>query len=509
MYAIYFGYTVSGKVEYKHYSTGEEITLQCRCVAVYWNGPAVKSTEGSVSEIVITDMYGNYKVWNLSIYTMEKKISPILPKHLSKRLNLEGANFDLHITNLSSSDEDPPVVNVHVCMQKLSEDSMLREIKCIPNGVPNTYNFFPWEHRSQFNEHIRYLDATGDGILQLTGVNVSDTYQDTGFYICNVSNGISDKYGNVFQQGRTYVKFAGPPVFASYNELFKDRNKESEIKIRVNLYSSYQITCHDITEVGGTSLTREVDVKLRSVRIKEMFHGAIVTLNGTEIIFVLNGLNADRFHLYNITVCNIYGQSSVVISSKSIGYTKYKYKQKLITAISMQTAERTVNENPHYTEIIDGDSILTPPPGNETQIISEIIAENSNTAALSDDRSSSSSNTDINVSEDSNDGYEKPYTTLVSIKGNEVEHVYRKTKQSWTYGNSNALQNATLGHSVKYTEQVFSLDKTNAINANEGQESANMKCAENYTKKTDDDSQRSNVHKQKKTKEYINLLLKQ
>lgn len=111
----------------------------------------------------------------------------------------------------------------------------------------------------------------------------------------------------------------GPPVFASYNELFKDRNKESEIKIRVNLYSSYQITCHDITEVGGTSLTREVDVKLRPVRIKEMFHGAIVTLNGTEIIFVLNGLNADRFHSYNITVCNIYGQSSVVISSKSIG----------------------------------------------------------------------------------------------------------------------------------------------------------------------------------------------
>lgn len=86
---------------------------------------------------------------------------------------------------------------------------MLREIKCIPNGVPNTYNFFPWEHRSQFNEHIRYLDATGDGILQLTGVNVSDTYQDTGFYICNVSNGISDKYGNVFQQGRTYVEYAG------------------------------------------------------------------------------------------------------------------------------------------------------------------------------------------------------------------------------------------------------------------------------------------------------------
>lgn len=39
------------------------------------------------------------------------------------------------------------------------------------------------------------------------------------------------------------------------------------------------------------------------------------------------------------------------------------YLNRMITAVSIQTAERTVNENPHYTEIIEGDSILTPPPG--------------------------------------------------------------------------------------------------------------------------------------------------
>lgn len=133
MYAIYFGYTVSGKVEYKHYSTGEEITLQCRCVAVYWNGPAVKSTEGSVSEIVITDMYGNYKVWNLSIYTMEKKISPILPKHLSKRLNLEGANFDLHITNLSSSDEGLYICETFHCERTQYQYLLNYKCKYLPN----------------------------------------------------------------------------------------------------------------------------------------------------------------------------------------------------------------------------------------------------------------------------------------------------------------------------------------------------------------------------------------
>lgn len=91
-----------------------------------------------------------------------------------------------------------------------------------------------------------------------------------------------------------------------------------------------------------------------------------------------------------------------------------------------------------------------------------------------------------------------------------MEHVYRKTKQNWTYGNSTAFKNATFGDSVEYTEQVFSLDKTNKnVYVNEGQESANINCGENYTKKTDNGFQRSNVHKQKETKEYINLSLKQ
>lgn len=99
---------------------------------------------------------------------------------------------------------------------------------------------------------------------------------------------------------------------------------------------------------------------------------------------------------------------------------------------------------------------------------------------------------------------------MVTIKGSEVGHVYHKIKQNWNYGNSTALKNATFGHSVEYTEQVISLDETNTnVYANEGQESANINFGENNTKKTDDGFQRSNVHKHKETKEYINLLLKQ
>ncbi|CAC5424851.1 unnamed protein product [Mytilus coruscus] len=426
---------------------------------------------------------------------------------------------------------------------------MLRKIQCIAQRETDSYNnYFPWEHRSKFDEHIRYLDGTVNEILQLSAVNVSNKYQNNGIYICNVSNGIPDYHRNAFQQGRMFVEFEGPPVFVAYNKRFQVSTKESAITIIIDVYSSSKITCHHITEVSSISSAKDMDVAINPILIKEIFHGANITLNGTEIVFVLNGLNAGGFHSFNVTVCNIHGQSSFVVNSSSfvndsseekalsseriiniallivilvlvagigiyVRYIKQRHGKRVITAINIRTAERNADENQHYAEIIEEDSILTPPQGNNTQIISEtdrIVAENSNTTALSDEHSSASSNTDMDASENLDDGYEKPYTTLVAYNGGEDEHVYRKTKQNWTYENLTSFENATFGHSVEFKEQEFSLGETKPnVYANEGQESANMHYGENYSKETDDDFQRSNVYKQMETTEYINLSLKQ
>ncbi|XP_063417327.1 uncharacterized protein LOC134699850 [Mytilus trossulus] len=178
------------------------------------------------------------------------------------------------------------------------------------------------------------------------------------------------------------------------------------------------------------------------------------------------------------------------------------------TAISIQTAERTVDETPQYAEIIEEDMTLTLPQGKNTQIITEpeiLVAENSNTTGLFEEHSSSSSNTENNASEDLNDGYEKPYSTLVSNNGHEIEHVYHKTKQNCTYENVSTFENVSFGLSVELQE--FSLDKTTTLVYSN--ESVNMNDGENYSKDTDHYFQRLNVSKQTETKEYINLLLKQ
>lgn len=87
------------KVEYKYFSTGEEITLQCKCKALYWNGPAWADTGSDISQV------DKLKKWNVSIYTKGHTVSTALPEKLSRRLNVTGDNFDLHMKNLSTPDE--------------------------------------------------------------------------------------------------------------------------------------------------------------------------------------------------------------------------------------------------------------------------------------------------------------------------------------------------------------------------------------------------------------------
>lgn len=113
----------------------------------------------------------------------------------------------IYICFVSVLFKDPPVVTM--LHGTFIEDNNIREIKCTAQGEPDSYYFLPWENRSQFDEHIRYIDGTDDGILQLPEVNVLNKYQDSGIYIGNVSNGIPDYRGNVYQHRIMHIVSKG------------------------------------------------------------------------------------------------------------------------------------------------------------------------------------------------------------------------------------------------------------------------------------------------------------
>lgn len=149
--------------------------------------------------------------------------------------------------------------------------------------------------------------------------------------------------------------------------------------------------------------------------------------------------------------------------------------------------------------------------GNNTFVISTadgIVAVNRNLIHVSDEYSSTLSENDTNAAERLDDGYEKPYTTLMENIETEDKHIYLITQETQQFQHVSPFVHAACGHLLEFTEQASSLD-TSKINPSENDDQENIKhnYVENY--ETDDDLRQSNVYTKKKTVEYINLLLKQ
>lgn len=94
-------------VEYRYFSSGENITLNCNSEVLYWYGPSVNIGEplNKNTFVEITGKNNKTKNWSISIYTKRDTVKDTLPQNLFKKLSLIGDNFDLLITNLSASDE--------------------------------------------------------------------------------------------------------------------------------------------------------------------------------------------------------------------------------------------------------------------------------------------------------------------------------------------------------------------------------------------------------------------
>ncbi|CAC5379148.1 unnamed protein product [Mytilus coruscus] len=135
----------------------------------------------------------------------------------------------------------------------------------------------------------------------------------------------------------------------------------------------------------------------------------------------------------------------------------------------ISTDARTVVENRNISIVSEAQQLAF--PNNDSEHSEHTIATSDN---------------DINDSEHLDDGYERPYTTLVAHNHADNEHVYSSTKTNSINDNSTTLQNATCRLSFAFPEQDPSQDnhKTDFF-ADDGQ--GNVK---------------------RNTREYINLMLK-
>jgi hypothetical protein len=102
---------------------------------------------------------------------------------------------------------DAPTVTVSDTTFDTNEPT--RTLACIPDGNPQSYSFYEWQHKSKYGVLIRKLDGGQNGVLTLPSISVEDRYQDSGEYVCTAGNGIVGRDGRVKQTGFGYVIING------------------------------------------------------------------------------------------------------------------------------------------------------------------------------------------------------------------------------------------------------------------------------------------------------------
>lgn len=83
-----------------------------------------------------------------------------------------------------------------------------RTLQCIADGNPKNYTYGNWEHISVFNEHIRIIHQRTENLI-LPIQEKRNRYQDSGIYVCSVSNGVPNVHGEYFQKGHSFVVSKG------------------------------------------------------------------------------------------------------------------------------------------------------------------------------------------------------------------------------------------------------------------------------------------------------------
>ncbi|XP_052073487.1 fasciclin-2-like [Mytilus californianus] len=192
-----------------------------------------------------------------------------------------------------------------------NDSDKLRTLECEVSGAPNMYNF-SWFHYSYHNQLIRMFTNTNNKTLTLPIRDYNDLwYEDIGIYICNVTNGIPDDSGNLWQTGKIAVKIEGIPVLVNPKKYKHIGHFGETSSISISVFSSSKGLKADWYDERQIHLDNRSCVP--SVNEAETF-GEIISVSSFECEYVIKNTTEDDFQNYTVRVTNHYGQNAFNIS---------------------------------------------------------------------------------------------------------------------------------------------------------------------------------------------------
>ncbi|CAC5386361.1 unnamed protein product [Mytilus coruscus] len=187
-------------------------------------------------------------------------------------------------------------------------------IKCIVSDEPDNYTFIKWEHRSEFDEHIRFLISDNGGELLLPKLGNIVGLEDTGIYICSVSKDFPDKKGNITKKGKTVINLKDKPIFLC-DDIIRYGKFGRKMDISAAVYTGYNITkteVHQYIDLHSMKIDK-IRIKRTYIKVKRFFYGSKITLSAVLVSVELRMMRQEDFTNYTLKVCNIYGCSDIKI----------------------------------------------------------------------------------------------------------------------------------------------------------------------------------------------------
>ncbi|CAC5368728.1 unnamed protein product [Mytilus coruscus] len=262
------------------------------------------------------NIYGDSRA--LEIYSVTKTHAGTFICRVINEVGTGNARIDITV-------QYPPSVDINVIRME-----NLVKLDCNPQGLPNVYTFEPWEHTSVTGQHIRFLNGDHNGNLILNQTNPESTLQDTGIYICSVSNGINDRRGRFRQTGHATISCNGPPMFGSENQAAKYGTFEQATVLMFDVYSLEVVDLVIKDELNQQKVFAS-EIK-KPANISVAIHGTNIYVEGFNIKIKTKPLTGKDFRNYTATAASRYGNTTYYFTLQSASLPLSPYNLTLATA---------------------------------------------------------------------------------------------------------------------------------------------------------------------------------
>lgn len=115
---------------------------------------------------------------------------------------------------------------------------------------------------------------------------------------------------------------SGPPIFILGNRQTHNCNIGQKCVLKLYVLSYSEINCAEIRMVNSMMELKDNEkVIIGSMKIRVVFHGKNVTVNGFEVKFLFTKLTKQHLQMYDVTVCNTFGSQNYIV--ELVSFSKY------------------------------------------------------------------------------------------------------------------------------------------------------------------------------------------